>query len=94
MNAFDKAQFNRDNSEAPEYWEDDLPKKIYKVWVRVCIEEYDPETEEYQNVCLDRSTGTTETFDDTSLIDEVSVFESASLEEAQQFVDENYGDLL
>lgn len=58
--------------------------KTYKVWFRICIEEYDDESNTYRNVSKNDETGEMEEYDSDSL-DEICMFESDSYDEAQKF---------
>ena len=60
--------------------------KTYKVWIRACIEQYDDETENYDNVCLNQD-GTIAFFYDSDNIEEMCVLQTDDIQEAQEFVD-------
>lgn len=61
--------------------------KTYKVWFRICIEEYDDESDSYRNVSKNDETGEMEEYDSDSL-DEVCMFESDSYEDAQDYIND------
>lgn len=66
--------------------------KEYKVWLKICIEEYDTTTETYRNVCKDEDTGVIEECDAASL-DEICIFKFDSYDDAQAYINSNYKDL-
>ena len=63
--------------------------KTYKVWIRACIEQYDDDTDNYDNVCLNQD-GTIDIFQN---IEESCVLRTNDIQEAQEFVDNFEGRL-
>lgn len=66
--------------------------KEYKVWIRICIEEYDTIAETYRNVCKDEDTGIIEECA-TEELDEACIFKSDSYDETQAYINSNCKDL-